>query len=54
MTSYSVTYVGRAADVMSRFAEAQEGAGKLSAFTPDQAIAEDPVLYFLLAGRLIK
>lgn len=54
MTSYSVTHVGRAADAVSRFAEAQEGAGKLSAFTPDQAIAEDPVLYFSLAGRLIK
>lgn len=46
MTSYSVTRVGRAADVMSRFAEAWEAAGKLSAFTPDRAIAEDPVLYF--------
>lgn len=54
MTSYSVTRVGGAADVMSRLAEAQEGAGDLSAFTPDAAIAEDPVLYFWLLGCLIK
>lgn len=54
MTSYSVTRVGRAVDVMSRFAEAQEGARKLSAFTPDQAVAEDPVLSFWQAGRRIK
>lgn len=40
--------------MMSRFAEAQEGAGKLSVFTPDQTVTEDPVLYFRLPGCLIK
>ena len=46
MTSYSVTRIGRAADMTSSFAEAREGAGKVSVFAPDRAIAEDPVLYF--------
>lgn len=44
MSSYSVTCVGGEADVMSRFVEAWEEAGKPSAFTSDQAIAKDPFL----------
>lgn len=40
------------ADVMSRLAEAWEGAGKISEFTSNQATPEDPVPYFWLAGSL--
>lgn len=50
-TSYSNARAD-GADVMSRLAEAWEGAGKNSEFTSNQQTSEDPVLYFWLAGSL--